>query len=147
MKIERSIQIAAPPGDVYRMVMDPDRLDEWVSIHDSLPRAPEGELEAGSRLTQRLRLARRRFTVRWHVTEDDPPRRVVWDGQGPLRTHARVVYDLAERDGGTRFSYTNEYEVPGGAAGRLASRSMGRTAEREMKRSLDRLKRLIEQSS
>lgn len=144
MKVERSIQIAAPPEDIYHVVMDPRRLGDWVSIHDSLPSAPKGELRSGSELTQRLRLARRCFTVRWKVTEDDPPRRVVWDGRGPLRTRARVVYELSERDGGTRFSYENVFDLPGGAAGRLAGRGFGRTAEREMRRSLDRLKGLME---
>lgn len=144
MKVESTVQIAATPEDVYRVVMDPSRLDDWVSIHDSLPSAPDGELEKGSRLTQRLRLARQRITVRWQVTEDDRPRRVVWEGKGPFRAHARAVYELAESDGGTRFHYENEFDLPGGPAGRLAGRGFGRTAEREMKQSLDRLKTLVE---
>jgi len=144
MKLERSVQIDAPPEDVYRLVMDPRRLGDWVSIHDSLPEAPDGSLHAGSTLTQRLRVAHRCFTVRWRVTEDDRPRRVVWDGRGPFRTHARTTYELAGQNGGTRFSYVNEYDLPGGAAGRAAARGVARTAEREMKRSLARLKALFE---
>lgn len=144
MRIQRSIRIDVPPEDVYGLVMDPARLGEWVSIHDSLPESPDGELEAGAKLAQRLKIAGQRFTVRWKVTEDDRPRRVVWEGQGPVRSRARVVYELAERNGATRFSYLNEYELPGGAAGRLAGRGVARTAEREMERSLDRLKALLE---
>lgn len=144
MRIQRSTRIEASPDDVYGLVMDPGRLDEWVSIHDSLPEAPDGELRSGSTLTQRLRIAGRCFTVRWKVTEVDRPRRVVWEGRGPVRTHARVVYELADRNGATRFSYLNEYELPGGAVGRLAGRGVARTAEREMERSLDRLKELLE---
>jgi carbon monoxide dehydrogenase subunit G len=147
MKVERTTQIAAPPEDVYRLVMDPHRLDEWVSIHDSLPNAPDGELVEGSELTQRLRLARRRFTVRWKVTAGDPPERVVWEGRGPLRTHARATYEIAAHDGGSRFYYANEFTLPGGPAGRLAGRGVRRTAEREMDRSLDRLKRLVEREA
>jgi carbon monoxide dehydrogenase subunit G len=147
MKIERTTEIAAPPEDVHRLVMDPRRLGEWVSIHDSLPSAPDGELQAGSELTQRLRLARQRFTVRWTVTEDDAPERVVWEGRGPFRTRARVTYGIAAHDGGTRFSYANEFTLPGGAAGRLAGRGVRRSAEREMNRSLERLKRLVEREA
>ena len=144
MRIRRSTRIESSPDAVYGLVMDPARLDEWVSIHDSLPQAPNGELRTGSTLTQRLKLAGQRFTVRWKVTEADRPRRVVWEGQGPVRSRARVVYELAERNGATRFSYLNEYELPGGAVGRLAGQSVARTAEREMERSLDRLKALLE---
>jgi carbon monoxide dehydrogenase subunit G len=144
MRIERTVDIQAPPERVYGVVMDPHRLDEWVSIHEDLPEAPDGELKAGSTLSQRLRLAGQRFTVRWRVAEDDCPRRVVWEGRGPFRTRAQVVYSFEGRDGGTRFAYANEYELPGGAAGRVAGRAVTRMAEREMDRSLDRLKTLVE---
>ena len=144
MRIERTVDIDAPPESVYKVVMDPHRLYEWVSIHEDLPEAPAGELKAGSTLHQRLKIAGQRFSVRWRVVEDDCPRRVVWEGQGPIRTHAQVIYSFERRDGGTRFAYVNEYEIPGGAAGRFAGRAVTRTAEREMDRSLDRLKALLE---
>lgn len=145
MKIEASVDVAAPRETVYALVMDPRRLDEWVSIHDSLLEAPSGELERGSKLTQCLKVAGTRFRVSWRVVEDDRPERVVWEGSGPVWTKARVIYEFdAAGDGSTRFSYVNEYELPGGAAGRVAGRAVARAAKREMKRSLDRLKELAE---
>lgn len=144
MRIDAEIDVKAPPETVYGLVMDPHRLGEWVSIHEDLLEAPSGELKKGSTLTQCLKVAGRRFKVRWRVAEDDCPHRVVWEGRGPVRTQARVVYEFAERDGGTRFFYANEYELPGGAAGRFAGRAVSRTAEREMERSLDRLKGMAE---
>jgi carbon monoxide dehydrogenase subunit G len=144
MKVEGSVDVKAPPETLYQLVMDPERLGDWVSIHDRLVEAPDGELDKGSTLAQCLRVAGRRFTVRWRVTEDDRPRRVVWEGRGPFRTRARVTYDFAGRDGGTHFSYGNEYELPGGPAGRLTGRAVQRIASREVDRSLDRLKELAE---
>lgn len=144
MKVEGSVDVDAAPEAVYGLVMDPQRLGDWVSIHDHLLEAPDGELDRGSTLAQCLRVAGQRFTVHWRVTEDDRPRRVVWEGRGPVRTQARVVYDFASQEGGTRFSYTNEYELPGGPAGRLTGRAVSRVAKREIDRSLDRLKELAE---
>jgi carbon monoxide dehydrogenase subunit G len=143
VKVAREIQLDAPPEDVYRLLMDPGRLGDWVTIHEGFEDAPD-ELAEGAEMTQRLKVAGRRFSVRWKVTGDDRPSRVTWEGTGPARTHARVVYDLDERDGGTRFSYLNEYELPGGAAGRLAGRAVAGAAGREVERSLERLKRLLE---
>ena len=57
MKVERSVEIAAAPGEVYNVVMDPARLDDWVTIHDHLEDAPNGQLKRGSKLTQTLRVA------------------------------------------------------------------------------------------
>jgi carbon monoxide dehydrogenase subunit G len=144
MKIEGSVDVDAPPEEVYGLVMDPRRLNDWVSIHDRLVEAPDGELDKDSTLVQRLTVAGQRFTVRWQVTRDDRPRKVVWEGRGPLRSRARVTYDFAEQNGGTHFSYANEYELPGGAAGRLTGRAVSRIAKRELNRSLDRLKELAE---
>jgi carbon monoxide dehydrogenase subunit G len=143
MKVERTIDLAAPREQVYRLLMDPSRLGEWVTIHERFDDAPD-ELAQGSEMTQRLKVAGQRFTVHWKVTEDERPSRVKWEGTGPARTSARVVYDLAEHDGGTRFSYLNEYELPGGAAGRIAGRAVSAAAGREVERSLERLKRLVE---
>jgi carbon monoxide dehydrogenase subunit G len=144
MKVERSTEIAAPPERIYELVMDPRRLGDWVTIHDRLEDAPDGALERGSKLTQFLRLAGRRFRVRWTVVENERCRRVVWEGQGPVRSRARVVYEFEQEDGDTRFSYTNEYHLPGGPLGRLAEPAVQRVAGKELDGSLARLKKLLE---
>ena len=143
MKVERSTEISAPPERVYEVVMDPRRLDEWVTIHDALVSAPDGELREGSELTQGLRLAGRRIKVHWKVVQDDRPRRVVWEGKGPLHSHARVVYEFEPNEDGTKFSYTNEYDLPGGALGRIAGRTVSRRTEKEVDKTLERLKKLF----
>ena len=64
MKVERDILIDAPVQRVYDVVMDPRRLEDWVTIHDHLEDAPAGTLRKGSKLTQSLRLAGRWRTSR-----------------------------------------------------------------------------------
>ena len=144
MKVERTADIAAPPERVYEVVMDPACLEHWVTVHDALIDAPGGERREGSELTQCLRLAGQKFKVRWRVVQDDCPRRVVWEGRGPVRSHARVVYDFEPNGSGTRFSYSNEYDLPGGPLGRLAGRTVSRVTGKELDRTLERLKSLVE---
>ena len=144
MNVERAIDIAAAPEDVYAVLMDPNRLEDWVTIHDELLEAPDGPLKKGSKLTQRLRLAGKCFTVRWTVVENERPRRVVWAGRGPMRSKASAVYQLAPDAGGTHFTYANDYELPGGPLGRLAGPVVGRVTAGELDRSLQQLRRLVE---
>jgi carbon monoxide dehydrogenase subunit G len=144
VKLERTVVIAAPPESVYDVVMDPGRLEDWVSIHHHLEDAPNGLLKQGSKLTQVLKLAGSKFHVRWTVVENDPCKRVVWEGRGPVASHARVVYEFEPNGGGTLFSYVNEYELPGGPLGRLAGRTVSRVTAREVDETLARLKRLVE---
>jgi carbon monoxide dehydrogenase subunit G len=145
VRVERSTEIGAAPERVYEVVMDAARLEDWVSIHESLLEAPSGELKEGSELVQCLKLAGRKFNVHWKVVEDDRPNRVVWEGQGPVHSHAKVMYEL-ERNGhgGTRFSYMNQYDLPGGPLGKLAGRTVAGVARKEVDRSLERLKKLLE---
>jgi uncharacterized membrane protein len=144
VKVERRAEISAPAERVYDVVMDPRRLADWVTIHDHLSDAPPGSLRKGSKLTQCLRLAGRRFTVRWTVVENEPCEHVVWEGRGPVRSHARVEYDFEQNGGTTTFSYTNEYHLPGGPLSRIASPALRRVTAKEVDGSLARLKRLVE---
>ncbi len=144
MKVERSIEIAASPEAIFAVVMDPERLGEWVTIHDALKSAPDGPLRKGSRLEQSLRVAGQRFYVSWTVAEAKRPSRIVWDGRGPAGTSARAVYELAPVADGTRFDYLNEYALPGGALGSLAARAVAGRAGKESEESLRRLKGLME---
>jgi carbon monoxide dehydrogenase subunit G len=144
MRVERTLHIAAPPKRVYDIVMDPARLGEWVTIHDHFEGDTPSPLKKGSLLTQCLKVAGRKFHVQWKVIENEPCEHVVWEGRGPVATHARVEYRFDSNDGGTDFSYVNEYDLPGGPLGRVAGRAVGRVTQKEVEGSLQRLKQLVE---
>ncbi len=144
MRVQRQVRVKAPAERLYDVVMDPSRLEDWVTIHRSLEGPAPERLRAGSKLTQCLRLGGRTFKVRWTVVENDPCRRVVWEGRGPVASRAKVEYGFDEADGGTDFSYLNEYELPGGALGRLAGRAVERMTVRELDGSLRKLRALVE---
>ena len=110
-KLEREIHIDAEPAAVYAKLMDPDCLGQWVTIQDELLKAPSGDLKQGDELVQRCKVAGRKFKLSWHVDKADPPHKTVWSGRGPFGSKARVTYDLAANEGGTRFTYTNEYDL------------------------------------
>lgn len=143
MKVEAEIDIAAPPEKVYDLIADPDRLGEWVTIHQYLDGEPPGELVKGAGMVQCLRLAGRNFKVRWTVVESDRPGLLAWEGRGPLRSKARVINTLTPTDTGTHFSYVNEYSLPGGPLGNMAGPVVRRVTTGEMDKSLQKLKALL----
>lgn len=147
MRVERSMDIAAAPEEIYDVVTDASRLEDWVTIHQELVDAPSGSLREGSRLTQRLKLAGRSFTVDWTVVQSDRARRVVWKGRGPVRSKASVIYELEPSEVGTHFSYANEYNLPGGPLGRIAGPMVARATRGELDRSLEKLRKLVERHS
>ncbi|MEA2281998.1 MAG: hypothetical protein QOK21_2605 [Solirubrobacteraceae bacterium] len=144
--VTASIDIDAPPERVYDAMLDPARLKDWVTIHRRVNRSDDGTPREGYEMEQTLCLRGANFKVRWTLTEADKPGAATWEGRGPAHSYARTSYHLRPRDGGgTRFNYENEFKAPGGFLGAAASKAlMGGVPEREARRSLERLKAMLE---
>ena len=143
--VTASIDIDAPRERVYDLMLDPARLDEWVTIHRRVNRHDDGTPREGYEMVQTLCIRGANFKVRWTLTEADRPDRATWEGRGPAHSYARTSFMLSENGGGTRFDYENEFKAPGGFLGAAASRVLvGGVPDREAHHSLERLKALIE---
>jgi hypothetical protein len=143
--VTASIDIDAPREQVYDTMLDPHRLDEWVTIHRRVHRADDGDPRPGYEMVQTLCLRGAYFKVRWTLTESKRPDHATWEGRGPAHSYARTSYRLLPNGGGTRFEYENEFKAPGGVVGTAASRVLvGGVPQREARRSLERLKALLE---
>jgi len=143
--VTSSIHIAAPPAEVWRTVMDPHCLGEWVTIHRKLVHADEGSPRVGFTMDQQIHMRGVTLEVHWQLVECEPGRLAVWAGRGPARSRAHTEYALREEPGGTGFDYRNEFRAPLGPVGALVSHALvGGMPEREAKRSLERLRAHIE---
>jgi uncharacterized protein YndB with AHSA1/START domain len=140
-----TIQIDAPPAEVWRTVMDPTSLGQWVTIHRRLVHADEGPPRVGYRMDQQIHLRGVNLEVHWELVECIAEQRAVWAGRGPARSHAHTEYLLRAAGGGTRFDYRNEFRPPLGPVGAIVSRALvGGIPEREANRSLERLRTHIQ---
>jgi uncharacterized protein YndB with AHSA1/START domain len=143
--VTASIHIDAPPQAVWQMVMDPDRLGDWVTIHRELTRADEGPARIGYRMDQQIHLRGVSLDVHWTLVECDPCARAIWEGRGPARSRAHTEYALGVERDGTRFDYRNEFHPPFGPLGAIVSRAfVGGMPEREAQRTLQRLRAQME---
>jgi carbon monoxide dehydrogenase subunit G len=146
--VTASIEIAATPKQVWDMVLDPERLEQWVTIHRRLLRADEGPPRVGFRMDQQIHLRGVNLQVHWTLVDCSPPKRAVWEGRGPARSRAHTEYALEPTGSGTRFDYRNEFRAPLGPLGAVVSRALVRgMPEREAKRTLERLRSQLEGTS
>jgi uncharacterized protein YndB with AHSA1/START domain len=141
-----SIEIAAPPEQVWDVVMDPTRFGEWVTIHRGLGRvSSDGTPRKGDEMEQTMALRGATFKVRWTLAQCEAPKHAVWEGKGPARSRAETEYRLTPIEGGTRFAYRNEFKAPMGPLGAAASKALvGGLPEREARATLKQLKALLE---
>jgi uncharacterized protein YndB with AHSA1/START domain len=145
--VTASTHIDAPPGKVWKMIMDPRLLGEWVTIHRRLLDADSGPPSVGFTMGQRIHLRGVNLDVHWRLVQCEKGELAVWEGRGPARSRARSEYRLAAENGGTRFDYRNEFHPPLGPLGALASRALvGGMPEREAQRTLRRLRSHLESS-
>jgi uncharacterized membrane protein len=144
--VHDKIRINAPVQRVWDTVMDPDRLGDWVTIHRSIKHSPAKPLKKGARMEQVLHMRGVSFHVNWTLADVKAPNLAEWEGRGPAHSRARIRYALSgDDDGPTDFEYTNEFQVPGGRLGSVASHVIvGAASEREAHNSLQRLKALLE---
>jgi hypothetical protein len=143
--VTASTRIAAPREDVWKMVMDPKRLQDWVTIHRRLVRADDGPPRVGYEMEQQIHLRGVSVVVHWQLVECKLGERAVWEGRGPARSRAHTEYALRSEDGATCFDYRNDFRPPLGPIGALASRALvGGMPEREAKRTLERLRAELE---
>jgi uncharacterized membrane protein len=144
--VHTQIQIDAPVERVWETVMDPNQLKDWVTIHRSIREVSDKPMRRGSTMDQVLHIRGVSFKVHWTLVALSPPNVAEWEGRGPAHSQARIRYQIAgDEDGHTSFEYTNEFTVPGGRLGTVASRVIvGAASEREATKSLARLKALLE---
>ena len=144
--VTATIEIDAPVEAVWEVIMDPSRLEDWVTIHRRLGAVSEGPLAVGSTVEQTLCLRGATFKVKWRLVELQAPHFARWEGRGPARSRALIEDRLSARDGArTCFDYRNEFKAPMGPLGAAASRVLvGGLSQREADRSLSRLKQLVE---
>src|SRR4051794_18629345 len=121
-EVQATIDIAAPPAEVWAMAMDPQRLQDWVTIHRRLDDHSDGRVRPGYEMEQTLCLRGVNFKVHWQLVQCDRPFHAEWHGRGPARSHAETEYRLAENgSGGTRVGYRHEVPAPPRPLGAIAS--------------------------
>jgi hypothetical protein len=143
-----SIDIAAPQEKVWDYVMDADRINDWVTIVQSIDYADSGPVRPGYRMDQTLCIRGISFRVHWTLKYLEAPGYARWEGRGPARSRAVIEDRLSMRDGVTRFDYHNEFRTPLGPLGAAASKAfVGGIPEKEANASLRRLKELLERAA
>ena len=142
--LRETIELAVPPEEVWAVLTDLTRLDEWVAEHRGFPDGAPSSLSEGTTYSQTLEAAGQEVDMEWAVVEYDEPRVLAFDGSGPAGSSATLRYELTPEGEGTRMAYATSFDLPGGALGALAAKAAA-PDESDAAATLSRLKRLVEQ--
>jgi uncharacterized membrane protein len=138
-----SIEINRRPEDVFAYYEDLVKHGEWqeqiVSVHVDT----DGPMRVGSRATDKRRLPGGTREVSYEITEHDAPHKSSFRGvNGPIRPRGTVTVEPL--DGGARSKLTLDFELEGKGLGVLLAPLARANARKEIPKSHQRLKELLE---
>ena len=139
--LEERVAVAAPPEAVFAAVADWEGQSAWVAF--TTVTADGGPHRVGERLLAVTKVAGVGFSDPMEVTRWEPPRRV------DVRHHGRVLrgtgtFLVEPAPGGAWFVWSEDLDLPLGAAGRFGFAVVGPVFRRMLRRSLRRLARMVE---
>lgn len=137
------VHVDAPRETVFAFV------DDWHQTTRYLrglvrwePMDPDHVQGLGTRFAAAIKAGPVTLDGKMEVTEHEPPDRIAFTSiEGP-RLDGLWVFD--DEDGGTRVTLTNDFELPGGTAGRVVGKFASSRGQKDLDASLAELKRLIE---
>lgn len=144
-RIERQIEIARSPEDVFILLTDLDRLPEWATVVVETREVSDRPLRNGCTFRQTLRVLGREVETDWRVEELESPRHVAYVARAPGGGTLTMRQTVMPVDLGSRVALELDYQLPGGWLGeQLDRRVVEQQNEREAERSLAQLKELLE---
>jgi uncharacterized protein YndB with AHSA1/START domain len=155
IEIARERQLPSPPGELWPLVSDAERLGEWFAFADSAE-VIDGAPGVGQRRRMHGHWGKRKSEIDQRVTDWEPPRRIGWehqaerlDGKPAPRFAAETLFTI-ELDpagaGGSRVRLTSRQRPASRPRGLVIRLFGGREIGGKLGESLERLDQLTSRS-
>ncbi len=144
-RVERSIEINAPPEKVFDLLTDLNRLEEWATIAGDAEQLPPAPLAEGATWKHNVKVAGVQLEGDWRVVAIDRPRLVEYEATRSGGGSLKMRQSVSPTDGGSRVELEVDYELPWGVLGQAVDKLVvERGNEREADQSLQNLKDILE---
>jgi uncharacterized protein YndB with AHSA1/START domain len=144
-QIQETLDIRAPIDRVFAALTDPSRASDWNPAVKNAQGAPTGPAHVGTQWNQSAIVAGRPVNLVCRITGLEAPTYGVLEVSGDQR--GTITTRCSEIDGGTRVTQTLDYTPPGGIFGQMAGGMIANAIRREMIRTMERQRTIIEEES
>jgi uncharacterized membrane protein len=140
--IRESVEISRRPEDVYAYLDDLARHGEWQDQIVNAHVDTDGPTKVGTQVTEQRRMGKREQTIKYEITEHDPPRTFAFHGiEGPVRV---VGKGTVEPVGDAAARVTIELDFEGHGFGKLIAPFARMQARKQVPKDQARLKEKLE---
>jgi uncharacterized membrane protein len=143
MRVQRQCVIDADRDRVWKMVSDPGCYPEFMASLERWETLTDGPAGLGARYTVHWKVGSVPIGGTVEVVEFDPPRELSWIGIMGVSQRGRFRLRETE-DGRTKVTFRLSYESAGNLLGLIADRVAANQVGRNMSKTLDNLRQLIE---
>jgi carbon monoxide dehydrogenase subunit G len=141
-RVERSATIAVPPERAFDYVADAGNALKWMHNFSRFDPERPGSRGLGARVNATGLVMGSPITTTLEIVEFDPPRRLASRTTGRLKSYS--IWEFAPAEGGTRVTFSGEYDVPGGLLRVIGGPLVQRELETNAEISLRNLKAVLE---
>jgi carbon monoxide dehydrogenase subunit G len=138
--VTQSLEIPAPPDKVWEVATDWTRYGEWNVTHTGFPEGAPAN-EQGATFKEKITIMGMPGEAAWTVAEIEEPKRVVWDGEGPMGITLGTKLELTPNGDGTTVAL--EVTFDGGPLAGPMGATVAASGQKASAESLEKLKGLV----
>ncbi|HWG25314.1 type II toxin-antitoxin system Rv0910 family toxin [Actinospica sp.] len=109
-EVSVSAPVAAPADKVWALITDFGRFSEWNDIHTDFPHGVPAALAVGNKYSEKMALMGMPAEVSWTVTELEPGRSYLLQGNGPMGISVRQQYSVDDGNEGSLVTVGIEFK-------------------------------------
>ncbi len=145
MRIQRSIEIAAPPEKIWPFLIEPERILKWFTLLEKFEYTGKQRSGVGTAFYYEEKSAGQLMKLNYAVTEWAENKRLAFSlTSGPLKKDDQV-WSIEATPSGSRFTLKEDIEMPWGVIGKIIGALFaGRMIGKHLEEILANLKRLVE---
>ena len=145
MRVEGSIEIAAPPEKIWPFMSEPDKIRQWYTTLDKFEFTGEQHSGVGAPFYCEERAGGRLMKLHFKVTEWVENERVAFSmTSGDLVKKYDQKWTVAATESGSRFTLSEDVGLPYWIIGKIIGLFARRESEKTIKEILANLKSLAE---
>ena len=145
MRVQRSIEIAAPPEKIWPFLVEPEKILKWFTLLQKFEYTGEQRSGVGTTFYYEEKSGGRLMKLNYKVTEWVKNEKLAFTmTSGSLKTNDQV-WSIEAMPSGSRFTLTEDVEMPWGIIGKIMDALfVGRIVGKHLEEILANLKRLAE---
>ncbi len=119
MRVQRSIEIAAPPEKIWPFLVEPDKILKWFYLLQEFEYTSEQRSSVGTTFYYEEKSAGRLMKLHYRITEWVENKRLAFImTSGPLKKNDQI-WSIEATPSGSRFALIEDIEMPWGIIGKI----------------------------